>query len=398
MGKLVLIDGYSLANRAFFALPMFTTARGVHTNAVYGFIMMLLRLLDEEKPDYLAVAFDAGVPTFRHAEYAEYKAGRRPTAAELKEQFPILRDVLGAFRVPVLEQPGFEADDVIGTLARLAEEAGHQVLVVTGDRDAFQLVSPSVQVIFTRRGITEVDRVDETFLRERYGLTSNQIPDLKGLMGDASDNIPGVPGIGEKTALRLLGLYGTVEGLLDHLSELVRPKERELLATHAPAARQSKRLATIDREVPLGFAMEDCRRADPDLVSLRRLFAELEFKSLLGRLGEQEETPVLPEEAPWPKLAVRVVRSDELTTQAWPDIGQPLYWQLFAEGGSTARRITGMAWVGPDGDCLYLPLDGTVPESVLAVLAEEGRPKVCHDAKAHLTLLAAARTSWRIVL
>lgn len=389
MGKLILIDGYSLANRAFFALPMFTTAKGVHTNAVYGFVTMLLRLLDEEKPDYLAVAFDAGVPTFRHEEYAEYKAGRRPTAAELKEQFPILRALLEAFRIPVIEQPGYEADDTIGTLARRAEEAGHQVLVVTGDRDAFQLVSPHVSVMYTRRGITEVDLVDEAYLRTKYGLLPAQIPDLKGLMGDASDNIPGVPGIGEKTALRLLGQFGTIEGLLDHLGELTRPKERELLAAHADGARRSKKLATIDRNVPLAFELEACRRDEPDWPALRERFTELEFKTLLERLDKRREKPAVQIAVGPPELPVRILQPDQLDASMWPRGGEPLYWQLFAGTGAQSG-IKGLAWRGPDDTCNYLPTPaGNLPAQVLTCLRDASVPAVCHNAKSHLTLLAA---------
>lgn len=384
MGKVILIDGYSLANRAFYALPMFTTGKGVPTNAVYGFTTMLLRLLEEEDPDYVAVAFDAGAPTFRHEEYADYKAGRRETPPELREQFPILRDLLSTFRVPVLVQPGFEADDLIGTLARRAEAAGHRVLIVTGDRDAFQLVSPSVEVLYTRRGISEVDRVDEAYLRERYGLGPEQIPDLKGLMGDASDNIPGVPGIGEKTALRLLHEFGSIEGILAHLDQIARPREREALAAHAEAAVQSKRLATIDRAVPLDFDLEDCRRVEPDPEELRQALAALEFKSLLERMGMEKATAgggaaTLSQEA-------RILTPEELREEDWPSPGEPLFLQIFAgESG-----ISGMAWRGPDGAARYLPIPaGGFPEEVAERLADPRRPKVCHDAKAHLTVLAA---------
>ncbi|NLG85050.1 MAG: DNA polymerase I, partial [Firmicutes bacterium] len=289
MGKMILIDGYSLANRAFYALPMFTTSKGVPTNAVYGFTTMLFRLLEEEDPDYVAVAFDAGAPTFRHEEYAEYKAGRRETPGELREQFPLLRDLLAAFRIPVFAQPGFEADDLLGTMARKAEAAGHRVLIVTGDRDAFQLVSPAVTVLYTRRGISEVERVDPAYLEARYGLTPSQIPDLKGLMGDPTDNIPGVPGIGEKTALRLLHEFGSVEAILANLDRITRPKEREALAAHGETARRSKHLATIDCAAAIDFDLEDCRRREPDHRELRRLFLALEFKSLLERLGPEEE-------------------------------------------------------------------------------------------------------------
>ncbi|MGE5528167.1 MAG: DNA polymerase I, partial [Patescibacteria group bacterium] len=363
--------------------PMFTTADGRHTNAVYGFFTMLLRLLEEEKPSHLAVAFDAGAPTFRHEAYAAYKAGRRETASELREQFPLLRRVLEAWDIPIVELAGYEADDVIGTLATRAEEAGGEVLVVTGDRDAFQLVSKAVRVIYTRRGITEVDRVDESYLRERYGLAASQIPDLKGLMGDASDNIPGVPGIGEKTALRLLGEFGTVEDLLEHMDELARPKERELLATHAEEARRSKQLATIDRAVPLNFDLEACRRREPDWGRIRRIFTELEFKSLLGRLP-QGGAPAPAVEARESEAPIRLLAAGDSLEGLWPPEGRELYWQLFAgqDGGLRA-----LAWLGPGGAC-YLPLSGALPREAAARLCAGRTPAICHDAKTHLSLLA----------
>ncbi|MGQ9778320.1 MAG: DNA polymerase I [Bacillota bacterium] len=385
MGKMILIDGYSLANRAFYALPMFTTSKGVPTNAVYGFTTMLLRLLEEENPDYVAVAFDAGVPTFRHEEYAEYKAGRRETPAELREQFPILQDLLAAFRIPVFAQPGFEADDLLGTLAKKAEAAGHRVLVVTGDRDAFQLVSPAVTVLYTRRGISEVERVDPAYLEARYGLAPSQIPDLKGLMGDPTDNIPGVPGIGEKTALRLLHEFGSVEGILAHLDRITRPKEREALAAHGETARRSKRLATIDCAASLDFDLEDCRRREPDYEELRRLFLELEFKSLLERLGPGEEEKKEEKEQPLPSLPVRIVAAG-WREEDWPAPGEPVFLQALATSGG----LCGLAWRGPDGTVCYFHLkDKEIPPELAGRLADPRWPKVCHDAKTHLTLLAA---------
>jgi len=389
LDKLILIDGYSLANRAFFALPMLVTAKGEHTNAVYGFAMMLLRLVEEEKPDYLAVAFDTSVPTFRHEEYAEYKAGRRKMPEELREQFPLLRRLFAAFQTPILEQAGFEADDVIGTMARAAENSGKQVLVVTGDRDAFQLVSPRVKILYTRRGITDVDRVDVHYLQERYGLTAAQIPDLKGLMGDASDNIPGVPGIGEKTALRLLHDYGSVESLLSRVAELTRPKERDLLTLHAESAKRSKRLATLDLAVPLSSDLSGCCWNGPDWGALQQLFRDLEFKTLVERLqkkvGIASGAPSV--ETSLAGLPFRLLTPAELSEVYWPDAGSPLIWQLFAE--AAGGRLTGVSWIGPGRTANYTPaVDGALPPEILALLALADREMVCHDAKSHLAWLA----------
>ncbi|HEX2954303.1 MAG TPA: 5'-3' exonuclease H3TH domain-containing protein, partial [Bacillota bacterium] len=227
-GKMILLDSYSLANRAFFALPPLTNEEGQPTNAVYGVTMMLMRLIDEEKPDFIIAAFDAGKPTFRHEAYEAYKAGRRPMADELRSQIPIVRNLFETLQIPVLEFPGFEADDLLGTLSKEASGDGIDVYIVTGDRDAFQLVSPKVSVIYTKKGITDVEKVGPETLMERYQLRPEQMIELKGLMGDTSDNIPGVPGFGEKTALRLIQRFGDIPTLLENIDNLERPKEREL--------------------------------------------------------------------------------------------------------------------------------------------------------------------------
>lgn len=211
----VIIDGNSLMHRAFHALPALTNSDGVYTNAVFGFLSMLLKVVDSEKPAYLAVAFDLHGPTFRHADYSEYKAGRKPTAPELRPQFALVQECLEKMGVRILTCPTFEADDILGTMARRCEESGIRALLVTGDRDSMQLVSESSSVLYTKRGVSDVVRYTPEKVLEDFGVTPAQIPDLKGLMGDASDNIPGVPGIGEKTAIKLLAAYGTIENAFD---------------------------------------------------------------------------------------------------------------------------------------------------------------------------------------
>ena len=219
MAKMILIDGNSLANRAFYAVPQLTNKAGFVTNAIFGFCNMLTRVLKEEKPEYLTVAFDAGKTVFRHEMYEGYKASRKSTPEELRQQFPVLKEVLTAMGVPILEAPGFEADDLIGTLAALGSREGLEVLIITGDRDSFQLIDGHTTVLFTRKGISELEHFDEAHLKEVYQLAPWQIVELKGLMGDSSDDIPGVPGIGEKTAVKLLLEHESVEGVLANLQD-----------------------------------------------------------------------------------------------------------------------------------------------------------------------------------
>jgi 5'-3' exonuclease, C-terminal SAM fold./5'-3' exonuclease, N-terminal resolvase-like domain. len=220
MSKFLIIDGNSLMYRAYFALPDLMNSEGLHTNAIYGFSMMLIKLLDEERPDYIAVAFDKKAPTFRHKEYSAYKGTRQSMPEELIEQVDILKDVINAFNIKTIEIEGFEADDIIGTVSKIASENGLKVLIVTGDRDALQLVSDGVKVKICKKGITQMEEYDEKAVIERYEVTPRQFIDLKGLMGDKSDNIPGVPNIGEKTAIKLIKEFGSIENVLMNTDKL----------------------------------------------------------------------------------------------------------------------------------------------------------------------------------
>ncbi|ASR49978.1 DNA polymerase I [Paenibacillus kribbensis] len=299
MDKLMLIDGNSIIYRAFFAMPPLTNSSGQQTNAVYGFTTMLLRLLEEHKPTHILVAFDAGKITFRHKGYEDYKGGREKTPPELSQQFPLLKELLTAFGIAQFELDGYEADDIIGTLSKTADEAGVHVLVVTGDKDMLQLASEHVTVGLTRKGVTEVETYGPEQIQERYGLKPLQIIDLKGLMGDTSDNIPGIPGVGEKTALKLLHQYGSVEEVLAHTDEL-KGKMKERVETHADDARMSKELATIYRDVTLDKQLEDVVFSGLKTETAGPALAKLEFKSLLERLslsGEVGSAGVDVEEA-----------------------------------------------------------------------------------------------------
>ncbi|MFC5451839.1 DNA polymerase I [Paenibacillus aestuarii] len=306
MDKLIIIDGNSIANRAFYALPLLSNSSGLHTNAVFGFTTMLLKLIEEEKPTHFLVAFDAGKVTFRHKEYTEYKGGRAKTPPELSEQFPLIKELLKAFQIPQFELSGYEADDIIGTLTRIADEKGENVLLVSGDKDMLQLASDHVTVAITRKGISEVERYNPAEIQEKYGLSPKQIIDLKGLMGDTSDNIPGIPGVGEKTALKLLHEYGTVENVLDNAANL-KGKMKEKVEEHAQSARMSKELATIFREVPMETEWSSFGYGGYDGQALASMFRKLEFKSLLEKmdLGASVEPsePVQP-------LDVQIVTED----------------------------------------------------------------------------------------
>lgn len=286
---LALIDGNSLLYRAFFALPTsLTTSDGRVTNAVYGFTSMLLRLLREEKPDAVAVAFDLPGKTFRHTAYEDYKAHRPQTPDELISQMPLARRVLDALDIPVLDVEGFEADDVLGTLARRAAAAGDDVIVVTGDRDAFQLVDEHVKVMTTRKGISDIVVYDRQGVLDRYGVAPEQVADFIGLKGDSSDNIPGVPGVGEKTAADLLARFGSMNDLYERLDEVESVKLREKLMAAKDDALLSRHLATIDTDAPVDAEPDSFAVGGWDLERVEEVFRDLQFNSLLERfLAEQ---------------------------------------------------------------------------------------------------------------
>ncbi|RSD27686.1 DNA polymerase I [Mesobacillus subterraneus] len=287
--KLVLIDGNSIAYRAFFALPLLNNEKGIHTNAVYGFTMMLMKILEDEKPSHILVAFDAGKTTFRHKTFSEYKGGRQKTPPELSEQFPFIRELLKAYGIPQYELENYEADDIIGTLSLHAEMDGFETKVISGDKDLTQLSSDRTTVSITRKGITDIEEYTPEHIKEKYGLTAEQIIDMKGLMGDASDNIPGVPGVGEKTAIKLLKEYGTLENLIQSIDQVSGKKLQEKLAEFKDQAVMSKELATITREAPVGVTLEELEYEGAENEALVKIFKELGFNSLLDKLGADVE-------------------------------------------------------------------------------------------------------------
>mgnify|MGYP003585357137 CR=1 FL=1 len=381
-GKFVIVDGSSLMHRAFYALPLLTTGSGQYTNAVYGFTTMLVRLLEDVKPDQMAVAFDKGKITFRNDLYDAYKGQRKGTPKELSEQFTAVRDVLDGFGIAVLEIAGYEGDDIIGTLAAQGEKEGYEVIVVTGDRDALQLITDQTKVLLTKKGISEMEMMDSAAVLAKYGVTPAQIADLKGLMGDASDNIPGVPGVGEKTATKLIAEYGCVENLLSQVDSVSGKKLQETLRTHAESAILSKKLATIVCHVPLENVPD---RYDiqirPD--TLRELFTKLEFKTLLNRLpslaGTAGADPEGCEAAVLP--AVRPATSSKDVRDLAKAAGErPLAVLPILSGTVPEITITGVALCAA-GDTLVIMAGETGWSEVVSLLADEAVAKSTHDSK-----------------
>ena len=293
--RIVIIDGNSLINRAFYAMqkPMITS-EGIYTQGIYGFLNMLNKLMADYSPEYIAVAWDKKAPTFRHKEYSEYKAGRRKMPPELAMELPLAKDLLSAMNISNLELEGYEADDIIGTVARMAEGEGLEPLIITGDRDALQLATDKTKVLITKKGISEFDLYDREKMLERYGLTPTQFIDLKGLMGDQSDNIPGIPGVGEKTGIKLLEQFGTIQEMLSRTHEIANQKLRDKVEENAQLAILSRRLAEIDTNVPLEYSLEDFRKKEYKKDELIDILVKLEFNSFLKKMNleaEDKESP-----------------------------------------------------------------------------------------------------------
>ncbi len=293
LNKLVLVDGNSVAYRAFFALPLLNTEKGIYTNAIYGFTTMILKILEEEKPSHMLVAFDAGKTTFRHETFKDYKGKREKTPPELSEQLPYMRELLDAFNIKHYEINNYEADDIIGTLSKKASKENWDVKIYSGDKDLLQLVDDNIHVAMMKKGITNLDTYDIKLINEKYGIKPMQIIDMKGLMGDSSDNIPGVPGVGEKTALKLLKVHKTVEGVYDGLDQVSGKKLKEKLEANKEQALMSKELATIMCDAPVEASYEDAVVGEHKKEKLVSLFKELEFNSLLNKVdGDREAEEV----------------------------------------------------------------------------------------------------------
>ena len=384
----LLVDGNSLMHRAFHALPLMD-ADGVYTNALYGFLSMLLKVIREEKVQYLAVCFDEHGPTFRHTVYADYKAGRAQTPPELRQQFDTVLTLLDDLGIRRYSLSGWEADDLLGTLSLKGQEAGAAPLLLTGDRDALQLVGGGTELMFTRKGISETVRFTPSKVYEEYGFTPEQVTDWKGLAGDSSDNIPGVPGVGDKTAVKLLQEYGNLDAILENATN-IKGKLGEKLVTYADQARFSRELATIRRDAPVQFSLGAC--VLPDLKKGIPALRKLKLNSIIRRLEEDGGAEEAAPEKNVPRLAF--AEEDALNTaaelKAWLEdtAGAPLCLFMEEQAVTLARETGRRASCTLGGDLLNPGMD---PGEVLGVLSEEmGRDAVVHDGKKWLHTLRKA--------
>ncbi|MBQ1421915.1 MAG: DNA polymerase I [Firmicutes bacterium] len=380
MERIIIIDGNSLVNRAFYAIqrPMITK-EGIYTQGIYGFLSMLYKIQEDYSPDYAAVAFDLKEPTFRHKEYSGYKAKRRPMPPELAMEMPILKDILRAMNIAILEKPGFEADDILGTVSKIAEEKGIEPIIITGDKDSLQLASDTTKVLFTKKGVSDFDLYDKDKVVERYGLTPLQFIDLKGIMGDTSDNIPGVPGIGEKGGIELLTQFGSLENMLDHTDEIKKPAMRAKVEENADLARMSKHLATIIRDVPMDVDLNEMRFGEPDQDKLRELFEKLEFKNFLKKLGP----------AGTGKIEIKIPEDiREVFVRSYDDLdaldafkGQEVFVMQFGEfSHSKDLRPEGLVFKTPDLAC-YVDLRSLSFQQFSEKLNDLGLRVYGHDVK-----------------
>ena len=369
--KLLLLDGNSLAYRAFFALPLLTNDSGIHTNATYGFTMMLQKIVEEEQPTKMLVAFDAGKTTFRHESFGEYKGGRQKTPPELSEQFSYIRKLIDAYNIKRYELDLYEADDIIGTLARQASNE-MEVIIVSGDKDLTQLATDNVTVYVTRKGITDIEKYTPAHIEEKYGLTPLQIIDMKGLMGDASDNIPGVPGVGEKTAIKLLKEHGTVENLYAAIDSLKTSKMKEKLVENEELAHLSKRLATIYTEAPIEISVDDLAYEGPNEEELLTLWKELGFKTLIGKSDFTQEAKEQKE------ITFEIVTKLEASMLS---DAMAIHLELENERYHDCRAL-GLSL--SDGEkTIFLPMNEVFDNDVLkAWLADDTKKKYVSDRKA----------------
>lgn len=292
MSKFVLIDGHSILNRAFYGVPIFTNSEGLHTNAVFGFLNIMFKIIDSKQPDYMAVAFDVHQPTFRHEMFKDYKGTRKPMMEELREQVPVIKELLQKMNITTVELPGYEADDVIGTLSKEGEKAGMEVDVISGDRDLLQLASDHITICIpkTKKGQTTVEEYNTEGVKELYKVTPKEFIDVKALMGDSSDNIPGVPGIGEKGATAIISQFGSIENAYDHADEIFNTRNRNALLNNYEMAQMSKTLATINIQSPVEVTPKQCKLEDIYTEDALEMIKRLEFKSMIQRFGSVTST------------------------------------------------------------------------------------------------------------
>ena len=402
MKKLVLIDGHSILNRAFYGVPELTNSEGLHTNAVYGFLNIMFKILDEEKPDYLTVAFDLSAPTFRHKMYGGYKGTRKPMPHELVEQVPLIKEALTDMNVCVVTKEGYEADDILGTLAKRAEAEGMMVSVVSGDRDLLQLATDNIKIRIpkTKKGTTEIEDYNTAQVVETYGVTPVEFIDMKALMGDASDNIPGVPGIGEKTARAIISKYHSIENAYEHVEELTPNKAKNNLKEYYEQAQLSKTLATININTPLEYSFENAGLSDMFTKDAYQLFKRLEFKSILPRFEKNVESyndddeleksfKIIEDLSDAEKVFTAFGMADSVGIFMVPDKNNGLFAVALSRTGDSG-----------DGRTVYIPVGGFMTAEYLSdrtaelvhVLHENGKKACFINLKEQLDFLPIAES------
>lgn len=396
--KIFLIDGNSLAYRAFYALPdTMRTTTGITTNAIYGFTTMLLKVLEEEKPDFIAVSFDRPEPTFRHKEYKEYKATREKAPPTLHEQIPYIKEIVAAFGIPIYEVPGYEADDVIGTLAKKAEKEGYEVTILSGDLDPLQLVNGKIRVLTTRKGITDTVLYGEKEVEERYGLKPEQLIDFKALKGDPSDNIPGIPKIGEKTAAMLLKEFGSLENILKYADRISKDSLRKNIKEHAHLAELSKKLAAIVTNVPIEVNFKKYWQKEIDWKKIIPLFEKLEFESLIKKyVKEMEEykieSIVARKREEISKFDFKCAQNEETLEELLNTLDKAKEFAFDLETTSPdpfAAEIVGISFSTESKSAYYLPLKSEAIK-ILQPLFSSDKLKIGHNLKYDLEVLKNA--------
>lgn len=382
---LYLLDGNSLTHRAFYALPPMNTSKGQPTNAAFGFTKMLLKLINEEKPDYLAVAFDLKAPTFRHIEFDAYKGNRKSTPDDLIPQFKLVKEILHAFDIPIFAIEGYEADDILGTLAKAGEQQDQSVTIVTGDRDALQLVSENIRVMYNKKGISNIEDYTIEKVREKYQVEPDQLIDVKGLMGDKSDNIPGVPGIGEKLALSLIQEFGSLEAVLANINKVNGKKRKENLEKHRGDATLSKKLATIITDVPITIDFMKCELKEPDNDKVIEIFKKLEFHSLIDLFSEKEEIEL-------DKIKYTTITTNEDLTELQKIIvqGKVNFDLILTEKDPMRAQISDLLLMGIDKKIYHLNLgdfNNELPEAIKDILSDSQILKTVYQAKIKMVAL-----------
>ena len=363
--KLILIDGHSILNRAFYGVPDLTNAEGIHTNAMYGFLNILFKFLDEEKPDYITVAFDLSAPTFRHKAFDGYKGTRKPMQPELKQQVPLMKELLKSMNITVVEQEGYEADDILGTIAKESAAKGIDVSIVSGDRDLLQLADEHIKIRIpkTKKGVTEVEDYYPSDVFELYGVTPHEFIDVKALMGDTSDNIPGAPGVGPKTASAIIQKYHSLDNVFEHLCELKPPKAKTSITENIDQIKMSRFLSEIKIDVPIDYKVEDSKAGDFFNENSYELFKKYNFKNMLKKFENTDIIAKDPECYEYFKKISDFAEVENVFNKAMDIAGgiEKIGLSIIRESELTAVGIT-----LSDTEIYYIPVSGFVTESYLA--------------------------------